>query len=80
MAQIPMIWATKFCEGSENPHLRLLGNCVFWVSFTTLGQPLAALSYYYAWQAKYGSVSKQWPPPAVVAEAQFQEFTHLREL
>jgi diacylglycerol O-acyltransferase-1 len=25
-----------------------------------VGQPLAALLYFFAWQAKYGSVSKQF--------------------
>jgi diacylglycerol O-acyltransferase-1 len=37
---------------------RILGNVIFWVSFTIFGQPFAALMYFYAWQAKYGSVSK----------------------
>jgi diacylglycerol O-acyltransferase-1 len=32
---------------------------IFWVSFCLVGQPLAALLYFFAWQAKYGSVSKQ---------------------
>lgn len=38
---------------------KLIGNAIFWVSFTIFGQPFAALMYFYAWQAKYGSVSKQ---------------------
>jgi diacylglycerol O-acyltransferase-1 len=37
---------------------KIIGNCIFWVSFTLIGQPLAALLYFFAWQAKYGSVSK----------------------
>jgi diacylglycerol O-acyltransferase-1 len=36
-----------------------MGNVIFWVSFTIFGQPFAALMYFYAWQAKYGSVSRQ---------------------
>jgi diacylglycerol O-acyltransferase-1 len=37
---------------------KLLGNLIFWVSFCLVGQPLAALMYFFAWQAKYGSASK----------------------
>ena len=28
---------------------------MFWVSFVLIGQPLAALLYFFAWEAKYGS-------------------------
>ncbi|PHH64687.1 hypothetical protein CDD81_4128 [Ophiocordyceps australis] len=42
---------------------RLVGNIIFWVSFTIFGQPFAALMYFYAWQAKYGSVSRQMAGP-----------------
>ncbi|KAI0128897.1 diacylglycerol O-acyltransferase [Xylariales sp. AK1849] len=58
--QLPLIMVTqniqKWVTGSKG---KLLGNCVFWISFTIFGQPFAALMYFYAWQAKYGSVSKQ---------------------
>ncbi|KAF2086419.1 diacylglycerol O-acyltransferase 1 [Saccharata proteae CBS 121410] len=53
--QIPLIFATdpllnvKFLNG------KLIGNLIFWVSFCLVGQPLAALLYFFAWQAKYGS-------------------------
>jgi diacylglycerol O-acyltransferase-1 len=61
--QLPLIMLTARLErGSmmlHSPeHGRLLGNTIFWVSFTIFGQPFAALMYFYAWQAKYGSVSK----------------------
>jgi diacylglycerol O-acyltransferase-1 len=56
--QLPLIQLTSRLERMRTPHGRLLGNCIFWVSFTIFGQPLAALMYFYAWQAKYGSVSK----------------------
>ncbi|KAK5664098.1 hypothetical protein OQA88_313 [Cercophora sp. LCS_1] len=56
--QLPLIQLTQPLEKMKSPHGRLLGNITFWVSFTILGQPLAALMYFYAWQAKYGSVSR----------------------
>jgi diacylglycerol O-acyltransferase-1 len=56
--QHPLIQLTSRLGRMRTPHGRLLGNCIFWVSFTIFGQPLAALMYFYAWQAKYGSVSK----------------------
>ena len=56
--QIPLIQLTAPLEKMKSAHGKLLGNSIFWISFTILGQPLAALMYFYAWQAKYGSVSK----------------------
>ncbi|KXH30863.1 MBOAT family protein [Colletotrichum simmondsii] len=57
--QLPLIALTTPLEKMQSPTGRMLGNCIFWVSFTILGQPFAALMYFYAWQAKYGSVSRQ---------------------
>jgi diacylglycerol O-acyltransferase 1 len=59
MAQLPLIIMTDWLKralGEEKG--KVIGNCTFWFSFTILGQPFAVLVYYYAWQAKYGSVSK----------------------
>jgi len=56
--QLPLIQITLPLERMKSVHGKLLGNIIFWVSFTILGQPFAALMYFYAWQAKYGSVSK----------------------
>ncbi|KAK3899912.1 hypothetical protein C8A05DRAFT_17729, partial [Staphylotrichum tortipilum] len=56
--QLPLIALTQRLERMRSPRGRTLGNIVFWVSFTILGQPFAALMYYYAWQAKYGSVGR----------------------
>jgi diacylglycerol O-acyltransferase-1 len=57
--QLPLIFLTAPLEkmklGSGG---KMIGNVIFWVSFTIFGQPFAALMYFYAWQAKYGSVSK----------------------
>lgn len=36
----------------------VVGNLIFWVSFCLVGQPLAALLYFFAWHARYGSVSR----------------------
>ncbi|CAK7269695.1 hypothetical protein SEPCBS57363_003731 [Sporothrix epigloea] len=59
LLQLPLIFMTAPLENMQSATGRLLGNCTFWISFTVLGQPFAALMYFYAWQAKYGSVSKQ---------------------
>lgn len=55
--QIPMIALTTPFEKMSPKHVygKIIGNCIFWVSFTLIGQPLAALLYFFAWQAKYGS-------------------------
>ncbi|KAK3985553.1 diacylglycerol O-acyltransferase 1 [Cladorrhinum sp. PSN332] len=68
--QLPLIQLTQPLEKRKSPSGKLLGNTIFWVSFTIFGQPFAALMYFYAWQAKYGSVSKallQNQPPTCPA-------------
>ncbi|KAG6270736.1 hypothetical protein E4U49_005168 [Claviceps purpurea] len=58
--QLPLIALTAPMEKKKWGHTgRVMGNVIFWVSFTIFGQPFAALMYFYAWQAKYGSVSRQ---------------------
>ncbi|KAK2608789.1 hypothetical protein QQS21_002646 [Conoideocrella luteorostrata] len=58
--QLPLIALTAPMEKMKWGHTgRVMGNVIFWVSFTIFGQPFAALMYFYAWQAKYGSVSRQ---------------------
>ncbi|KAK7750699.1 hypothetical protein SLS62_007399 [Diatrype stigma] len=59
LLQLPLIALTQPLQKMKGPTGKLIGNCIFWVSFTILGQPFAALLYFYAWQAKYGSVSKR---------------------
>ena len=58
MFQLPLITATLPLERMRDPTTRIIGNSVFWVTFCLVGQPLGALLYFFAWQAKYGSVSK----------------------
>ncbi|KAK0389130.1 hypothetical protein NLU13_2705 [Sarocladium strictum] len=60
--QLPLIALTAPLEKMKMGQTgKLIGNIIFWVSFTIFGQPFAALMYFYAWQAKYGSTSKELP-------------------
>ena len=61
--QIPLISGTMPLEKVKSINGKMIGNCIFWVSFCLVGQPLAALLYFFAWQAKYGSVSQQSRKP-----------------
>ncbi|KAJ5084198.1 hypothetical protein NUU61_008777 [Penicillium alfredii] len=56
--QLPLIAVTAPLEKMRDPLGKVIGNCIFWVSFCLVGQPLGALLYFFAWQAKYGSVSR----------------------
>jgi diacylglycerol O-acyltransferase-1 len=58
MFQLPLIALTAPLEKMRGPQGKTIGNCIFWVSFCLVGQPLGALLYFFAWQAKYGSVSR----------------------
>ncbi|OJJ50515.1 hypothetical protein ASPZODRAFT_11380 [Penicilliopsis zonata CBS 506.65] len=58
LLQLPLIMVTAPLEKMNDPLGKVLGNSIFWVSFCLVGQPLGALLYFFAWQAKYGSVSK----------------------
>jgi diacylglycerol O-acyltransferase-1 len=60
MLQIPLIFITDVMQKMKGIRGKVAGNMIFWVSFCLVGQPLAALLYFFAWQAKYGSVSKQY--------------------
>lgn len=56
--QLPLIFITDPLARMKGINGKLIGNLIFWVSFCLVGQPLAALMYFFAWQAKYGSASK----------------------
>lgn len=56
--QLPLIAITTPLEKKRDPLGTVIGNSIFWVSFCVVGQPLGALLYFFAWQAKYGSVSR----------------------
>jgi len=57
MWQIPLILLTDPLMRAKSDTAKTIGNLTFWVTFCLVGQPLAALLYFFAWQAKYGSVS-----------------------
>jgi diacylglycerol O-acyltransferase-1 len=59
IGQLPMIAVTTPLEQMQGTNGKVIGNCIFWISFCLVGQPLAALLYFFAWSAKYGTVSKQ---------------------
>jgi diacylglycerol O-acyltransferase-1 len=54
MAQLPLIALTEGMERWGGRAGKTAGNCVFWVSFVLVGQPLAALIYFFAWEARFG--------------------------
>jgi len=56
--QLPLILLTAPFEKLKSPLGKAIGNSFFWVTFCVVGQPFAALLYFFAWQAKYGSVSR----------------------
>lgn len=57
--QIPMIYLTIPLEKVHGINGKVIGNCIFWISFCLIGQPVAGLLYFSAWQAKYGTYGKQ---------------------
>lgn len=61
MFQIPLIVFTDILKKIKGIRGEVAGNMIFWISFCLVGQPLGALLYFFAWHAKYGSVSKQFP-------------------
>lgn len=61
MLQLPLIWTTDLLNHKERGwgmSGKVIGNCVFWVNFVFVGQPLAAMIYFFQWHVKYGSLSQ----------------------
>jgi diacylglycerol O-acyltransferase 1 len=58
MGQIALVALTRPVEKTKKPWVKLLGNSFFWIVFTIVGQPFAALWYYFHWTARFGSVSR----------------------
>ena len=58
MFQLPLIIMTAPLDKIQDPSGKVIGNSIFWISFCLVGQPLGALLYFFAWQAKYGTVSR----------------------
>lgn len=64
MGQLPLIFLTDMLKkyGGRGHNVKLAGNLIFWLSFCIFGQPLAALMYFFAYQAKYGEGARPaWP-------------------
>lgn len=61
MFQIPLILLTDVFRRREGYWPKLMGNLIFWCTFCLVGQPVAALGYYFAWQAKYGQYRPEYP-------------------
>lgn len=61
MFQIPLILITDVFRKKEGYWPKLVGNLIFWCTFCLVGQPVAALGYYFAWQAKYGAQRPEYP-------------------
>ena len=56
--QLPLIMATDPLSKMGGVGGKVIGNCIFWINFVFVGQPLAAMIYFFAWQSKYGDLSK----------------------
>lgn len=59
MFQIPLVALTAPLERARG-QASVLGNAIFWISFCLVGQPLAVLLYFFAWEAKYGTGTRKW--------------------
>ncbi|RMZ81622.1 hypothetical protein DV737_g2441, partial [Chaetothyriales sp. CBS 132003] len=77
VAQMPLILATEPLARGDDMGKKVLGNCLFWINFVFFGQPLSAMIYYFAWQKKYGQLSKSnWISnrrPAYKGTAQYEQ-------
>jgi diacylglycerol O-acyltransferase 1 len=58
MLQLPLIFLTEWVGKLPGGWGKVFGNGLFWVSFVIVGQPLAAMIYFYSWHNKYGSLSQ----------------------
>ena len=55
--QLPLIYCTEPLAKKKGTG-KVIGNCIFWINFVFVGQPLAAMIYFFAWHTKYGEISK----------------------
>lgn len=58
VAQLPLIAMTAPLEKTSGHYGKIAGNSLFWISFVLVGQPLAAMIYFFAWQSRFGSQLK----------------------
>ena len=60
--QIPLIYLTDPLSRMQGHNSKIAGNLIFWITFCFFGQPVAAIAYFFAWQAKYGTGNRpEWP-------------------
>lgn len=65
VAQLGLIQMTEPFAKSKSITGKVIGNCIFWINFVFVGQPLGAMMYFFAWQAKYGALARTSSDPAV---------------
>lgn len=56
VVQLPLIYLTEPLGKAPGITGKTIGNCVFWVSFCFIGQPMAALMYFFAWHANHSDL------------------------
>lgn len=62
VGQLPLIFLTDPLSKMKSHNAKLAGNLIFWFFFCVAGQPIAAIAYFFAWQAKYGTDTRpSWP-------------------
>ncbi|KAK5135532.1 hypothetical protein LTR08_005167 [Meristemomyces frigidus] len=62
LGQIPLVWLTDPLSKIKSHNGRTAGNLIFWLTFCFFGQPVAAVMYFFAWQAKFGQDNRpEWP-------------------
>ncbi|EXJ95373.1 diacylglycerol O-acyltransferase [Capronia coronata CBS 617.96] len=54
--QLPLIQFTESLTRKDGTG-KVIGNCIFWINFVFVGQPLAVMIYFFSWQAKFGSLA-----------------------
>lgn len=64
--QLGLITMTAPFEKSKSITGKVIGNCVFWVNFVFVGQPLGAMLYFFSWQAKYGALAAKNKPAVAI--------------
>lgn len=64
--QLGLIMMTEPFAKSKSITGKVIGNCVFWVNFVFVGQPLGAMLYFFSWQAKYGALAAKNKPAVAI--------------
>ncbi|KAG9788030.1 Diacylglycerol O-acyltransferase 1 [Exophiala dermatitidis] len=55
--QLPLIQCTEPLTRKDGTG-KVIGNCIFWINFVFVGQPLAAMLYFFSWHSKFGQLAK----------------------